>query len=146
MKPLALWAIGPIAVLLLAGPSIFEFVFGSSWREAGVIARIIALLVGSRFVTVPVTQNLNILERQDLSLLWNSFRLVISAGAIVAAGLLGLGHRAGILSYAVAMSFAYLALIGVNYHAIRAVKTADDFVESRATDHALQLDLTDNEP
>lgn len=46
-------AIGPIAVILLFGPSLFEFVFGSNWTDAGVYAQWLVIGWFARFVNVP---------------------------------------------------------------------------------------------
>ncbi|MBK8338669.1 MAG: oligosaccharide flippase family protein [Flavobacteriales bacterium] len=41
-------------VLLLAGPELFAFFFGSAWAEAGRFARILALPIALQFVVIPL--------------------------------------------------------------------------------------------
>jgi O-antigen/teichoic acid export membrane protein len=54
--------------LLLAGPWLFALVFGEEWRQAGTIVQILVPLHLARFVVRPVSQTLNVLQRQDLHL------------------------------------------------------------------------------
>jgi O-antigen/teichoic acid export membrane protein len=42
---IGLWALGPLA---------FEWFFGSAWREAGLLARALALYIGAHFVAAPL--------------------------------------------------------------------------------------------
>lgn len=70
--------------LLLAGPSLFALVFGEPWREAGVIVQILVPLHLTRFIVTPISQTLNVLQRQDLHLilaLINGLALVVSFAA-----------------------------------------------------------------
>ena len=60
--------IGMLPLLWLA-PPLFAFVFGEKWHDAGVIVQLLLPLYFMRFVVTPVSQTLNVLERQDLHLL-----------------------------------------------------------------------------
>ncbi|HMX11795.1 MAG TPA: polysaccharide biosynthesis protein, partial [Burkholderiaceae bacterium] len=42
---IGLWALGPLA---------FEWFFGGAWREAGLLARALALYIGAHFVAAPL--------------------------------------------------------------------------------------------
>ena len=57
-----------IIPLFLAGPRLFALVFGEVWRETGVFFQILAPLYFTRLIVTPISQTLNILERQDLHL------------------------------------------------------------------------------
>ena len=65
---LLIGAVGGVPVVLVA-PGLFAFVFGEPWREAGIIVQLLAPLYLARFVVMPLSQTLNVLRRQDLSLL-----------------------------------------------------------------------------
>jgi len=54
MGLLALLAAPLVLLLWVAGPSAFEAAFGPAWREAGVLARALALYVGLHFVASPL--------------------------------------------------------------------------------------------
>lgn len=51
----------PIAI---AGPKIFEFIFGEKWIEAGIYARLITPWIFVRFVGSPITSIVKTLEKQ----------------------------------------------------------------------------------
>ena len=54
MGLLALPALGLSALLLVAGPWIFERLFGPPWREAGELARALAPYIAAHFVAAPL--------------------------------------------------------------------------------------------
>jgi len=72
-------AILPLALVVLIGPEIFEVVFGSRWREAGVYSRILApsLLFNFAIGSLPL---FSVLERQGTGLI---FTVILFAGRIV---------------------------------------------------------------
>lgn len=106
---LALLAVVPALVLLAFGPQLFSFVFGDDWIEAGRFARVLAPMLILQFSVGP-TAHLNILERQELNLLWNVVRAVLVAGAFVISSSLGLQAQATVTLYAAAMSVSYLLM------------------------------------
>lgn len=52
---LALVGIVPFGVIAVLGPEIFEFAFGTDWREAGVIAQLLTPLMFVRFISSPTS-------------------------------------------------------------------------------------------
>jgi O-antigen/teichoic acid export membrane protein len=54
MGVLALLALPLVVGLWALGPWAFEWFFGSAWREAGLLARALALYVGAHFVAAPL--------------------------------------------------------------------------------------------
>ena len=54
MALLALPALGLMALLLVAGPWLFEGLFGAPWREAGELARALAPYIAAHFVAAPL--------------------------------------------------------------------------------------------
>jgi O-antigen/teichoic acid export membrane protein len=58
-------AIGPAIVLLLWGPSFFDFVFGARWRDAGEVARVLALMFAFKLVASPLSYAFFIANRQS---------------------------------------------------------------------------------
>lgn len=83
---LMFFIIGVIGMLplFLAGPWLFAIVFGEAWRQAGIIVQILVPLHLMRFIVRPISQTLNVLQRQDLHLLSaaiNGLALVLSFGS-----------------------------------------------------------------
>lgn len=118
-RGLAFLILGPALVLSLSGKVIFAFVFGSDWVTAGVYAQFLAVGMFFSFTVSPVAQNLNVLERQDLSLLWSVSRLALVSAALSLPATVGWSGSAAVGLYSGAMSIAYVALFFVNRHAVR---------------------------
>ncbi len=78
----------PFLILMLSGPTIFAFVFGEVWYEAGIYASILAPYILLDYSISPVTWVLEILEKQDIALVLQFvfflFTLIsFSVGALV---------------------------------------------------------------
>lgn len=54
MGLLALLALPLVVALMALGPWVFEWAFGAAWRDAGVLARALAVYVGAHFVASPL--------------------------------------------------------------------------------------------
>jgi O-antigen/teichoic acid export membrane protein len=105
--------------LLLIAPGLFGLVFGRDWRMAGEIVQIMLPLHLARFVTVPISQVFNVLERHghDLALAV----AIVSAMAVGFGGarLLGLGPLAAVSLYSGLSCMAFLATIAVAWRHVR---------------------------
>lgn len=97
----------PITILAIGGPYLFPAIFGANWAEAGVYMRYLSLMFLVQFVVGPLSQTLNILERQDLQLYWDSARLLVVNGGLCLAGSYGLSHVHAISVYGVGMLIMY---------------------------------------
>jgi len=72
----------PLLVVGVASPWVFGFIFGDKWRTSGwYIVALLPMFLGQMVVT-PLSQTLNILERQDLQLLWDVARVVVVVSTI----------------------------------------------------------------
>jgi len=76
-------AMPPAMVFLLAGPNLFAFVFGESWREAGEFARWLSPWLYVAFVTSPLNVLFDVLERQRLELYFEILLFTLRAIAII---------------------------------------------------------------
>lgn len=83
-----LWAVGayPCLVVLAAGPTLFAFVFGAEWAEAGRYAQRIAPWVLLASVAPPLTAVFDVLERQRDELAVSALMFVVQTLVLVAAG------------------------------------------------------------
>jgi O-antigen/teichoic acid export membrane protein len=77
------------------------------WREAGEYARYLAFMFYASFINSPVTQTLNILERQWMQFGWDISRLVLTVGAIAVPHFLGYGAKVAVVVYGIAMTTMY---------------------------------------
>jgi O-antigen/teichoic acid export membrane protein len=100
----------PVAVICILAPWFFPIIFGPDWEIAGRYGQILGLMFAFRLVTVPLSNTLTILERQDLFLPWDCVKLVMVVGALLAGKALGFSPIVTIAAYSVSMSTAYVLL------------------------------------
>ena len=76
---LLLFGLPPFCLIAAFGPSAFAFVFGETWRDAGVYARLLAVMFLFRFAFAPMSGTvIQITERLEIDTIWQSVLLVLS--------------------------------------------------------------------
>ncbi len=108
----------PMGVLGVAGPWFFSRVFGIEWVEAGSYVQLLAGAFLLQFAITPLSQTLNIIERQDLQLAWDFGRLLLVVGALLGARQLGGSAWHAVTAYSAAICLAYGALFLLNLWAL----------------------------
>lgn len=105
---LALVALLPLALLLLAGPALFGWALGPEWARAGEYARWLAPYVAVHFVAAPLTVTPMVTGRQGgalvFSLVGNAIYVLAVAAVLGGGG--GLGPALGLISLAMPLFFA----------------------------------------
>jgi O-antigen/teichoic acid export membrane protein len=104
-------AIVPMALIAVAAPSVFGFVFGPDWEEAGHYARALVPAQLMLFAAYPLTQTFFVYEKQQALLLWNVGFLAMSAAAF-AVGASSTGALGAVQWYSVGSVLMY-ALVAV---------------------------------
>lgn len=117
-RKLALFGALPLSCTALAGPFFFQLLFGNSWRIAGDYAQALALMLGMQLVTVPLSQTLNVMERQDLQLLWDLGRLAVVGGIFFAAHHFRWEDITAVRAYGIGMTGCYLILLFLSRHVL----------------------------
>lgn len=79
----------PALVVSIIGNDIFNLFFGSNWKEAGIYAQILIFSILAEFVTAPLSNLFNVLEKQKEGLRFNIFLMLIRFAALVLGGLTG---------------------------------------------------------
>jgi len=97
-----------IGLIAIPGPWAFSLLFGEVWEQSGYITQILALLYLARFIVVPVSQTLNLFERQDLVFLWDFINLIALLGSFAAAKFWSLDYMTAIALYSAGMTASYL--------------------------------------
>lgn len=108
----------PTAILALFGSGLFSLVFGESWRQAGGYTQLLSLMLLVQLITVPLSQTLNVLEKQTWQLAWDIFRLVIVVSGILVPYKLGWSPSDAVLLYGLGMLFTYGMLLVISHYAI----------------------------
>ena len=78
----------PFTLLFFFGPSIFAFVFGEPWREAGVIAQILSPWLLLNFMVSPVSCIPLIYQKQRHAFLLTCIEIVLRFSALIVGGIL----------------------------------------------------------
>lgn len=107
---LSLMALVPTIILGLAGPRLFAIVFGDQWGQAGVFGRVLSVMFLFQFAISPVSQTLNIMERQELQLIWDILRLLLVVVPISLGSLYGLAEANVVALYSAFSAGAYILL------------------------------------
>jgi O-antigen/teichoic acid export membrane protein len=109
LKKLIIIGVIPLVMLLLFGPYLFSFVFGSEWYEAGLYSRILSFVVFFRLIFLPISRIFAVMEKQKEALFLDTLRLVLVLSTFLVSKFLSLGSYLTIGIYTVSMSFIYLA-------------------------------------
>ena len=111
----------PIATctfLTIFGPTVFAFVFGEKWREAGEYARMLAFVDIVGLLVAPIELTLTMLQLQNWRFAWDGGRLILVTGAMFVTHELLPGARPVICAYAATMMLGYVVFLAMSYIAI----------------------------
>ena len=72
----------PFVVILVAGPALFEFVFGKGWNTAGVYAQLLAAWLFFAFINKPVISAIPALKLQGFLLVHELFSVTFRVSAL----------------------------------------------------------------
>jgi len=106
VKNLILIGLVPLGILAWFGPTLFSWVFGSNWYEAGIYARILTLLMLSTLAYYPVSRVFEIFEKQNASLLLNTIQFALIILVFTIGITLKLDSYSTIALYSIAMAFS----------------------------------------
>lgn len=110
-KVLMLLGLVPSVVLLLFSPTLFAWVFGPAWREAGELAQILAPLYFLNFVASPLSYVFFVTGKQNVDLWW---QLTLCAVTITAFLMPGTLHQ-NLLWFAIGYSALYLIYLHMSW-------------------------------
>lgn len=79
----------PTLALMLAGPDVFGFIFGETWRTAGIYLQILAPWFFLASVASPLTRVFDLLEAQRIDLGVSMFMFLLQTTLLIAGGLTG---------------------------------------------------------
>ncbi|MGW0228305.1 lipopolysaccharide biosynthesis protein [Actinopolymorpha singaporensis] len=119
VRRLALLGAGPAIALSLVGAWAFGLVFGAQWERAGTYAQLLAVAFLAQFVASPVSNVLNLVERQGVALGWEAVRLLLVVGVPWLVWLLGGSDLAGVAAYAGVLVFSYGGVLALVWWVLR---------------------------
>ena len=116
-RALALLGAGPALVLLLFAPHLFALVFGTNWRAAGELARLMAPLFLLNFVASPLSYVFFVAGRQKADLWWQVALFAMTLGAFLAPG----SVKQNVLCYVIGYCCLYLVYLHMSWQCSRNV-------------------------
>jgi O-antigen/teichoic acid export membrane protein len=119
VRRLFLVGVGPAVALAVAGPWAFGWVFGSTWEQSGVYARILAAAFLLQFVASPIGNVFNLAERQGVALVWDACRLVLVVAVPTLVWALGGSDVLGVTAYSCVLVFSYAGVLGLAWWVLR---------------------------
>jgi len=84
---LVMMALVPTTILMVAGPDIFQVMFGESWRPSAEYLRYVAPWIMFSVIASPLTRMFDVLERQRLELTVTIIMFVVILGSLLFGGL-----------------------------------------------------------
>jgi O-antigen/teichoic acid export membrane protein len=109
----------PFGVVILFGPWLFSFVFGSDWEMAGEYARWIALWSFFGFMNRPSVRSLPVLKAQDFQLKYTILMLVVRIIALFVGYYLFKSDLMAIILYSLSGAILNLGLITITLNISR---------------------------
>lgn len=67
----------PVILLAIAAPHIFSWVFGKAWAESGELVQVMILMLYTQFITSPLSQTYNIMNRQEIGVYIQALMLIV---------------------------------------------------------------------
>lgn len=113
-RSLALISILPTAVILLFGPDLFQWAFGHNWREAGVYAQILIVMMMLKLIISPLSYTFFIAGKLQLDFIFHIGILVTTALSLYV-GLSFFDLKTGLLLFGISYSFWYLTYFFTGY-------------------------------
>jgi O-antigen/teichoic acid export membrane protein len=103
----------PMATIVIVGPWLFSIVFGNEWWDAGLYARLLAIIILTRFLASPIAQCFNVMEMQGTQLLLNVVRVIMILIIFWACSYFSFSSFTTINIYSVLMSVYYFFVMVV---------------------------------
>lgn len=109
----------PVIVIVVFGPTIFGYVFGSSWAVAGTYAQVLVVAYYLQVIVSPISRTLNLLERQGTQLVWDVARAASISGFILIAAFAQVSFFWSVVGYALIQVVLYVVLFALCVYWVR---------------------------
>jgi O-antigen/teichoic acid export membrane protein len=112
----------PVLVIVLMGDWLFSTVLGQQWAEAAIYAKVLVFAFWFRFAISPLSQTLNMLERQDIQFVWDLGRLLLVIGGFYLAVLFKADEITVLIIYTAIIIVAQTAYAAITYTQLNRLK------------------------
>lgn len=124
IKKLFLIGIIPMGIIIIAAPWLFSLVFGDAWHDAGIYARLLAIIILTRFVSSPIAHCFDVLEMQGTQLFLNIVRVLLIIIIFAACKSLEVSPFGTINTYSISISLYYAFMMAVIFISIKKLNTS----------------------
>ena len=109
----ALFVLGlvPFGTIMLTGPSLFAFVFGEEWREAGEYARWLSLWLALGFTNIPSVKAVPVINEQKRFILFGITSVFLRVISVLYAYYLGFSPISAVIFISISGSILNISLI-----------------------------------
>lgn len=113
IKKLFIVGLFPVGLLIAFGPWIFKLVFGPEWFDAGFYARLLSLMILTRFISSPISNIFNVYEKQKTQLILNVIRVIVVLLVFCGSSLLSFSpmYTIGLYSMAMTLYYGFLSVV-----------------------------------
>lgn len=99
-----------VLVMVIAGPMLFQWVFGADWRQSGEFARALSIATAAQMVAAPLGGTLVVLEKQHVQAIWDAMRLMTMGASVYVVWILGGSSIAAVWTVSIVSFVAYVIL------------------------------------
>ena len=123
IKKMFFISLAPMIAVMIAGPFLFNLLFGTEWQDSGLYARLLVPLIISRFISSPIMHCLNVLEKQFTQLLLNLLRILLILFIFIICNASGFSVMHTILYYSIGIFFFYVLVMMLIFRLLIKAKT-----------------------
>lgn len=117
----------PIVISIAgAAPYLFGLVFGEKWWEAGLYLRYLSPMFLLYFLSVPLSQTLFLVNKQDKQFKWDLARMIILVSTFFCAHMYGFSVRATLIVYSTGGAILYAVLMCITYSSLYVKEVPDE--------------------
>lgn len=118
--------------LLILGPRVFAFVFGSQWLPTGQYAQALSLTLVAQLVASPLSQTLIVFGEQVTQAAWDATRLLATTGAVGLCALTGQSALTAVWAFSATSAVTFAASWWLSRRAIQKARSRDVLSDPRA--------------
>lgn len=121
MRKLLYLGVPVFGILFIFSEDLIAFIFGETWRIAGVYSQIMIPLLFMRFIAAPISTSLIVFEQQLTSMFWQFGLLFLSMLSIGLAFILKLDFITFLYIFVSTLVVYYIFLIYLSYKAVKGI-------------------------
>lgn len=107
---LSFFSLPLLVIIMAAGPFLFDWVFGSTWRDAGEYARYLVLAIAVNLVASPISMISSVIHKQRAHFIISVMSFVIRA-AMISIGVAAGSAKMAVILYSIGEAFMLMVFL-----------------------------------